>query len=118
MTSEIDPLMSDVQQQLVRFTSALEDEKHRTNTQTFRATDEAKTVEVVINGNRWLTGLYIEPGLLRLGVDVVQQRILEALTEAQSAAFADRKAAASQLEEAMAAMLGNLEFAIGDLPTQ
>jgi DNA-binding protein YbaB len=117
MTTETDPRVTEAQQWLEQSISAIEDEQHRADNQSFKATDDANTVEVVINGKRWLTGLYIEPGLLRLGAETVQQRILEALQKAQSDAFEAGNTAGEQVEEIMGAMLGGLGRLLGDLPT-
>ncbi|MEM6107692.1 YbaB/EbfC family nucleoid-associated protein [Mycobacterium sp. 050272] len=117
MTMGPDAALTDTQQQLERSISAVEDERYRANTQTFTATDEAATVEVVVNGHGWLTGLYIEPGLLRLGVEMVRQRILQALYTAQAAASEAGEVAAEQLHQTLAAALDKLDQTVGDLAT-
>lgn len=66
-------------QQMRRVQSALEDERHRTDTASYTGTDQAKTVEVTLDWRHWLTGLNIEDGLLRLGAEEVAQRVNEAL---------------------------------------
>jgi DNA-binding protein YbaB len=115
MTIGPDTALSDAQGQLEHSISAIEDERYRANTQTFTATDEAATVEVVVNGNSWLTGLYIEPGLMRLGAETVQQRILQALYKAQAAALEAGEVAAEQLQETLGAALSALDQTVGDL---
>jgi DNA-binding protein YbaB len=71
--------------QLEQFTSDLEQQMFRMDTGSFSATDEAKTVNVTVDGHHFLTGLYVEEGLLRLGAETVAQRINEALASAQAA---------------------------------
>ena len=86
MSIEAHPQAVEALERLKRFNSALEDHVHHTTTDTYAATDESESVNVVLDGNRTLTGLYIEDGLLRLGAETVQQRINEALLNAQAAA--------------------------------
>ncbi|HEY0226058.1 MAG TPA: YbaB/EbfC family nucleoid-associated protein [Mycobacterium sp.] len=117
MAIEHDTTLTEAQQQLGLSISAIEDERYRANTQSFTATDEAATVEVIVNGNGWLTGLYIEPGLLRLGVEAVQRRIMEALHNAHAAAFEAGEAAAEQLQETLGAVLSKLDQTVGGLAT-
>jgi len=117
MTSQTDPQVQEALQQTQRFISALEDDKHRTSNQSFSATDEAETVTVVVNGDRWLTGLRIEHGLLRLGHETVQQRIQEALHNAQAAAMEDAEEEQQKLEETLTSIVGALQQQLGDLAT-
>lgn len=84
MSIEPHPQMTEVLDGLQRFSSSLEEQMNRTSSESFTATDEAETVEVTINGDRCLTGLHIEEGLLRQGAETVQQRINEALHKAQA----------------------------------
>jgi DNA-binding protein YbaB len=115
MTTETDPQVTDALQQMQQMLSVIEDNKHRTKTQSFTATDETGTVTVVVNGDRWLTGLRIEHGLLRLGAPTVQQRIQEALRNAQAAAFEVAEDQAQQIEQALGGLVGVLEQQLGDL---
>lgn len=116
MTSQTDPQVAEALQQTQLFISALEDDKYRTSTESFTATDESETVKVTVNGDRWLTGLYIEHGLLRLGAETVKQRINEALLKAQTAATAGAEDEEEQLEAALAAIVSGLQKQLGDLP--
>lgn len=68
-----------------RFYSALGGQLMQMNIETFKGKDDAETVEVEINGHGWLLDLHIEDGLLRLGPEVVADRIMEALQNAQKA---------------------------------
>lgn len=97
MSTEAHPQAVEALDQLKRFNSALEDHVHRTTTETYTATDEAESVKVVLDGNRTLTGLYLEEGLLRLGAETVQNRINEALLNAQAAAESGFEANQQQL---------------------
>jgi DNA-binding protein YbaB len=115
MTTNTDPRVDEALRQTQQFISALEDQKHRMSTQSFTATDEAETVEVVVNEQRWLTGLRIEHGLLRLGTETVRQRVNEALHNAQAAAGAAAVADQERLEEALTAIVGELQQQLGGL---
>ena len=106
------PDVAAVLQQAQRLQSILDDQLHRMNTQTFTATDEAETVEVTLNGHHHLTGVFIEEGLLRLGVETVQQRLNEALQNATAAAAASIEADRERLDAAVA----GLTDAPGDQP--
>ena len=88
MTAETHPQVAEAMRQMQLFQSALDDQVRRASTESFTATDETESVEVTINGQRLLTGLDIEDGLLRLGSDAVGDRINEALRNAQAVAGA------------------------------
>jgi DNA-binding protein YbaB len=68
-----------------RLQSALDDYQH-VETTSFSGADAAKTVGVRVDGSKRLAGLYIEEGLLGLGSETVQQRLNEALLNANTAA--------------------------------
>ena len=97
MTDPHLPDMDAVLQQAQLAQSSLEDFKHGMSTGTFTGTDDARTVEVTINGHQWLTDLYIEDGLLRLGAETVGARLNEAVGNAQAAATAGVEARHEQL---------------------
>ncbi|MEE6138568.1 YbaB/EbfC family nucleoid-associated protein [Mycobacterium sp. 050128] len=118
MTGQTDPQVTEALQHLQRFISAFEDEAFRTSTETSTATDETETVAVTVNGDRWLTGLQIEHGLLRLGAETVQQRINEALHKAQAATIAAADDEEQHLQDTVAAVVGALQRQLGDLPQQ
>jgi DNA-binding protein YbaB len=116
MNAEIDARATEVLQQMQQFVDLVDGEEHLANTQSFSATDAAGTVTAVVDGNRWLTGLRIEPGLLRLGANTVQQRIGEALSNAQTAALGDTEAQDQQFEESLAAIAKMMQQQLGDSP--
>ena len=72
-----------VLQQTEEVQSTLDEFQHRMNNDTFAGTDEDRTVQVTLNLRRWVKGVYIEDGLLRLGAATVAQRLNEALQNAQ-----------------------------------
>lgn len=115
MTAETEQTVTDALQQMQQVMSAIDDEKYRASSESFTATDESGTVTVVVNGDRWLTDLRIEQGLLRLGVETVQQRILEALYQAQAAAFAVANDEQQRIEDSLAGFVNSLEHQLGDL---
>ncbi|MEE6179092.1 YbaB/EbfC family nucleoid-associated protein [Mycobacterium sp. 050134] len=102
MAAEMHPQVAAALQHAQEFQSAIQDQLHRTETGTFTGTDEAGSVEVVLDGRRWLNGLYIEEGLLRLGAEAVQQRINEALQNADATAAAAVEAEYEQLIASLA----------------
>lgn len=91
-----------------KFNSILEDQIQRTVNGNFTATDETGTVNVIINGDQALTGLWIEDGLLRLGAQTVEQRINEALLKAQAEAMGKLEAEQELLVGAITEMASNL----------
>jgi DNA-binding protein YbaB len=108
MTSEMHPQAAEALQQMQRFQSALEDQIDRANTESSTGTDEAKTVEVTVDGYRHLTGVHLEDGLLRLGAETVQQRINEAIQNAKAAATVASEAASQRLIESLDDITGSL----------
>ncbi|MCV7238152.1 YbaB/EbfC family nucleoid-associated protein [Mycolicibacterium celeriflavum] len=96
------PEVAAVLQQAQRLQSIMDDQLHRMSTQTFTATDETETVEVTLNGHHHLTGAFIEDGLLRLGVETVQQRLNEALQNANAVASASMEADRERIDAAVA----------------
>ncbi len=113
MTTEMHPQVAEALRHAQQFQSALEDQQHRTNTESFTATDESETVEVTLNARLCMTGLHIEDGLLRLGADTVEQRINEAIGNAQAAATAAIDAEHEQLIEMVAGIAGSLKQTLG-----
>jgi DNA-binding protein YbaB len=106
VTDEMHPEVAAVLQQAQRLQSVMDDQLHRMDTQTFTGTDETETVEVTLNGHHLLTGAYIEEGLLRLGVEVVQQRLNEAIRNATAAASAALEADRERMDAAIAQITG------------
>ena len=86
MSDDIHPEVASVLRQAQKLQSIMDDQLHKMSYQTFIATDETGTVEVTLNGHHHLTGVHLEPGLLRLGATTVEQRINEALQNATAAA--------------------------------
>ncbi|MCV7074588.1 YbaB/EbfC family nucleoid-associated protein [Mycobacterium szulgai] len=102
---EIPPDVAQVLALAGQFQSALDGTLNQMNTGSFRGTDEAKTVEVTINGHQWLTGVRIDDGLIKeVGAEVVGARVNEALQNAQATASAYNNAAGQQLTAALEAM--------------
>jgi DNA-binding protein YbaB len=95
-----------------KFGDVLESAMMQQGAGSFTAQDEAETVEVVIDGDRCITQLHIEDGLLRLGAEAVEERINEALMKANAAVSANLDALYGQTFEALAGILGSLQKAI------
>ncbi|OBG62061.1 MULTISPECIES: YbaB/EbfC family nucleoid-associated protein [unclassified Mycobacterium] len=113
MTVEMHPQVAEALRQAQLFQSALEDQQHRTNTETFTATDESKTVEATLNARLCLTGLHIEDGLLRLGAETVGERVNEAIGNARAVATAAIDAEEDRLIELVAGIAGSLKGTLG-----
>ena len=112
-TDETHPQVSATLAEFERFTKALEDQMSLTDTSSYTATDETETVEVTINGHRCLTNLHIEDGLLRLGAKTVQQRINEALTNAQLSATEAIQSQQMQLISSLTEITGSMQKSVG-----
>jgi DNA-binding protein YbaB len=82
MSDDMHPEVAAVLAQAQRLQSVMDDQLTKMNTETFTATDESNTVEVTLNGHHWLTDVFIEDGLLRLGAETVAARVNEALQNA------------------------------------
>ena len=113
MTAGMHPQLAEAMEFGQRFQSALEDQMHRTNTETFTATDEGKTVEVTLNARRGITDLHIEDGLLRLGAETVEQRVNEALRNAAAEVNAANEAQHRQLVESLAGIATLMTESLG-----
>ena len=109
MTDEMHPQVAAVLKQAQRLQSIVDDQLHKMNTETFTATDEAKTVEVTLNGHHYLTGVFISDGLLRFGARIVQERIHEALQNATAAATQSIEADRERIDAAVAEITEDLQ---------
>jgi len=113
MSTEMHPQVAEALRQAELFQSALEGQMHARKTETFTASDEAESVEVTLDGRLCMTGLLIEDGLLRLGSDAVEERINEALRNAQAAATEAMDADQARLIESLAGIAGSLKETLG-----
>jgi DNA-binding protein YbaB len=109
VTDEMHPQVAAVLKQAQRLQSIVDDQLHKMNTETFTATDEAKTVEVTLNGHHYLTGVFISDGLLRFGARIVQERIHEALQNATAAATRSIEADRERIDAAVAEITEDLQ---------
>lgn len=107
------PQVADALHQLERFNNALNDQIRQATSGTYIGTDQDKTVEVTVDGARWLTGLHIEDGLLRLGAEEVGERINEALHSAQAQASAAAREQQMQLFASLTQITGSLIDGLG-----
>lgn len=88
MTEDMHPQVASVLRQAQRLQSLMDDQLDKMAGESFMATDESETVEVTLNGHHWLTDVFIEDGLLRLGAETVSARVNEALQIAGARASA------------------------------
>lgn len=86
MTEDMHPQVAAVLRQAQLLQSVMDDQLAKMNQQTFTAMDETRTVEVTLNGHSWLTDVYLEDGVLRLGAEVVESRLNQALQKATAEA--------------------------------
>ena len=86
MSDDMHPEVAAVLRQAQRLQSLMDEQLAKMNTETFTATDESETVEVTLNGHHWLTDVFIADGVLRLGAEVVENRVNEALRKASARA--------------------------------
>jgi DNA-binding protein YbaB len=86
MSTESHPVVDEVLQKAQQIQSMADSQLANAKSESFRGADESETVRVTVDGRQWLTGLHIEDGLLRLGIDTVAQRVNEAIQNAQDAA--------------------------------
>jgi DNA-binding protein YbaB len=102
VTDEMHPEVAAVLQQAQRLQSIMDEQLHKMGNETFTATDESETVEVTLNGHHHLTGAFIEDGLLRLGAQMVEQRLNEALQKATALATESIEADRERIDAAVA----------------
>jgi DNA-binding protein YbaB len=103
------PQVAAVLKQAQRLQSLMDDQLAKMNTETFTATDEAETVEVTLNGHQWLTGVFIEDGLLRLGTATVEGRVNEALQKASLQASESIEADRERIDAVVAEITADME---------
>jgi DNA-binding protein YbaB len=108
MTEDMHPEVAAVLRQAQRLQSLMDDQLAKMAGETFTATDEARTVEVTLNGHHWLTDVFIEDGLLRLGAETVAARINEALQNAGACASASIEADRDRIDSAVAEITSEL----------
>jgi DNA-binding protein YbaB len=109
VTDDMHPQVAAVLKQAQRLQSIVDNQLHKMNTETFTATDEAKTVEVTLNGHHYLTDAFISEGLLRLGAKEVEQRINEALRNATAAASQSIEADRERIDAEVAEITEGLQ---------
>jgi DNA-binding protein YbaB len=108
MSDDMHPQVAAVLKQAQRLQSIMDEQLHKMNTDAFTATDETKTVEVTLNGHQWLTDVFIADGLLRLGPEVVQQRLNEAVQIATAKATQAIEADRERIDELVAEITAEL----------
>jgi DNA-binding protein YbaB len=107
--TEMHPQVAAVLEQARRLQAVMDEQLHKMNTGTFTATDEARTVEVTLNGHQWLVDVFINEGLLRLGAETVQQRLNEALRNAAAQASASIDADRERIDALVADITAGLD---------
>ncbi|CQD07714.1 Nucleoid-associated protein YbaB [Mycobacterium lentiflavum] len=105
--------LDDVLRHAQHMQSAMDEQLHQLNTRSFQGRDEAKTVAATVDGRQRLTDLHIQDGLLRLGPQVVAQRVNEAMANAQAAVTAADEAEQQRFFELMDDAAGSLKGILG-----
>lgn len=107
------PQASEALEQLKKLTTLLEDQMTISDGGSFTAKDESQTVTATINGHRVLTRLSIEEGLLRLGAATVQERVNEAIGNAQAEATTAIAGQQQNMVASLLEMTANLVKSVG-----
>ena len=102
MTDDMHPEVAAVLRQAKRLQSLMDEQLDKMANETFTASDETETVEVTLNGHHLLKDVHIQDGLLRLGAEVVEQRVNEALQKANEAASASIDADRERIDAVVA----------------
>lgn len=102
VNDDMHPEVAAVLRQAQRLQSLMDDQLHKMANETFTASDETDTVDVTLDGHHNLKSIFIEDGLLRLGAEVVQQRLNEALQKATALASASIEADRERIDEVAA----------------
>ncbi|MCG7581674.1 YbaB/EbfC family nucleoid-associated protein [Mycolicibacterium sp. OfavD-34-C] len=102
MTDDMHPEVAAVLRQAKRLQSLMDEQLDKMANETFTASDDTETVEVTLNGHHLLTDVYIQDGLLRLGAEVVERRVNEALQKANEAASASIDADRERIDAVVA----------------
>ncbi|BDX29547.1 DNA-binding protein [Mycobacterium antarcticum] len=111
MTEDMHPQVASVLKQAQRLQSLMDDQLEKMAGESFTATDETETVEVTLNGHHWLTEVFIEEGLLRLGAETVEARVNEALQNAGASAAASMEADRERIDSVVAEITSELNDA-------
>jgi DNA-binding protein YbaB len=109
VTEDMHPQVAAVLRQAQRLQSLMDEQLDKMAGESFTATDDAETVEVTLNGHHWLTDVFIEDGLLRLGADTVAARVNEALQNAGATASASIEADQERIDAAVAEITSELD---------
>ena len=96
------PEVAAVLRQAQRLQSVMDEQLAKMKSETFTATDDEESVEVTLNGHHWLTDVFINDGLLRLGTETVQDRVNEALQKASTMAAESIAADRERIDAAVA----------------
>jgi DNA-binding protein YbaB len=101
------PEVAAVLRQAQRLQTVMDEQLAKMSSETFTATDDEESVEVTLDGHHWLTDVFINDGLLRLGAETVQNRVNEALLKATAMAAESIAADRERIDAAVAEITGN-----------
>lgn len=101
MSEDLNAEVEAVLRQARRLQSMMDEQLDKMATESFTAADDTETVEVTLNGHRWLQDVYIQDGLLRLGAETVEGLVNEALQKASADAAASIDADRERIDAAV-----------------
>lgn len=108
MTDDMHPQVAAVLKQAQRLQSLMDDQLSKMAGESFTGTDESETVEVTLDGHHWLTDVFIDDGLLRLGAQTVEARVNEALQVAGAKASESIEADRERIDAAVTEITSDL----------
>lgn len=115
MTTEMHPVMAEMLRTAQQIQSMGDAQAHKLKAESFRGSDESGTVRATVDGHQWLTGLDIDDGLLRLGIETVALRVNEAIQNAQATAAPVVEAGQEQLIESLGQLADSLTAAASSI---
>lgn len=103
---DMHPDVAAILREAKRLEDVLEDRLHQIRTGRFTASDEARTVEVTLDGEHRLVDVFITEGALRKGLGAIQSAVNEALVKANADVDASASAGAAKINAVLAEITG------------
>ncbi|UXA18242.1 YbaB/EbfC family nucleoid-associated protein [Mycobacterium sp. SMC-4] len=108
MTDDMHPEVAAVLKQARRLQSLMDDQLEKMASDSFSGSDEDETIKVTLNGHHWIKDVHIRDGLLRLGAETVEDRVNEALHQANHEASASIDADRERIDAVVAEITSDL----------
>lgn len=103
---DMHPEVAAILREAKRLEDVLEDRLHQIRTGRFTASDEARTVEVTLDGQHRLIDVFITEGALRKGISAIETAVNEALLKANGDVDASATAASAKINAVVADITG------------